>query len=106
MAHGHGWRISVTIMIMASSCVTALMAEFDFLVSFLQVYGLQKCRFALFDGPWTDYQCHSETTINQPNYQLEVQLLGLGPCSFPSICLDLEVQYEVLLSVLLIMTTV
>ena len=37
-----------------------------------------------FGGPWTDYQCHSETTSNQPHYQFEVQLLGLGPCGFPS----------------------
>ena len=37
-----------------------------------------------FGGPWTDYQCHSETTSNQPYYQFEVQLLGLGPCGFPS----------------------
>ena len=37
-----------------------------------------------FGRPWTDYQCHSETTSNQPHYQFEVQLLGLGPCGFPS----------------------
>ena len=37
-----------------------------------------------FGGPWTDYQCHSETTSNQPHYQFEVQLLALGPCGFPS----------------------
>ena len=37
-----------------------------------------------FGGPWTDYQCHSVTTSNQPHYQFEVQLLGLGPCGFPS----------------------
>ena len=37
-----------------------------------------------FGGPCTDYQCHSETTSNQPHYQFEVQLLGLGPCGFPS----------------------
>ena len=37
-----------------------------------------------FGGPCTDYQCHSETTGNQPHYQFEVQLLGLGPCGFPS----------------------
>ena len=48
-----------------------------------------------FGGPWTDYQCHSETTSNQPHYQFEVQLLGLGPCGFPSF-LDFDVQYEVL----------
>ena len=60
-----------------------------------------------FGGPWTDYQCHSETTSNQPHYQFEVQLLGLGlgPCGFPSF-LDFDVQYEVLFRVLLIMTTV
>ena len=56
-------------------------------------------------GPWTDYQCHSETTSNQPHYQFEVQLLGPRPCGFPSF-LDLDVQYEVLFRVLLIMTTV
>ena len=37
-----------------------------------------------FGGPWTDYQCHSETTSNPPHYQFEVQLLGPGPCGFPS----------------------
>ena len=37
-----------------------------------------------FGGPWTDYQCHSETTNNQPHYQFRVQLLGQGPCGFPS----------------------
>ena len=58
-----------------------------------------------FGGPWTDYQCHSETTSNQPHYQFELQLLGLGPCGFPSF-LDFDVQYEVLFRVLLIMTTV
>ena len=58
-----------------------------------------------FGGPWTDYQCHSETTSNQPHYQFEVQLLGLGPCGFPSF-LDFDVQYEILFRVLLIVTTV
>ena len=58
-----------------------------------------------FGGPWTDYQCHSETTSNQPHYQFEVQLLGQGPCGFSSF-LDFDVQYEVLFRVLLIMTTV
>ena len=48
-----------------------------------------------FGGPWTDYQCHSETTSNQPHYQFELQLPGLGPCSFPSF-FDFNVQYEVL----------
>ena len=42
--------------------------------------------FLYFGGPWTDYQCHSEATSNQLDYQFEVQLLGLGPgpCGFPS----------------------
>ena len=57
-----------------------------------------------FGGPWTDYQCHSETTSNEP-HKFEVQLLGLGPCGFPSF-LDFDVQDEVLFRVLLIMTTV
>ena len=57
-----------------------------------------------FGGPWTDYQCHSETTSNQP-HQFEVKLLGLGPCGFPSF-FDFDVQYEVLSRVLLIMITV
>ena len=56
-----------------------------------------------FGGPCTDYQCHSETTSNQPHYQFEVQLLGLGPCGFPSFFYF--VQYEVLFRVLLIMTS-
>ena len=88
-------------MIMSLSSVTASMAEFDFLVSFLQGLWLAKCRFSLF---WTDYQCHSETTSSQPHYQFEVQLLGLGPCGFPSF-FDFDVQYGVLFRVLLIMTT-
>ena len=53
-----------------------------------------------FGGPWMDYQCHSETTSNQPHYQFEVQLLG--PRGFPSF-LDFDVQYKVLSRVLLIM---
>ena len=44
-----------------------------------------------FGGPWTDYQCHSETTSNQPQYRFELQLLGLGPYGFPSF-LDFDVQ--------------
>ena len=55
-----------------------------------------------FGGPWTDYQCHSETTsnyYNQPHYQFEVQSLGLGPYGFPSF-LDFDLQYEVLFRVL------
>ena len=58
-----------------------------------------------FGGPWTDYQCHCETTSNQPHYQFELQLLGLLPCGFPSF-LDFDVQCEVLFLVLLTMTTV
>ena len=60
-----------------------------------------------FGGPWTDYQCHSETTSDQPHYQFEVLLLGLaiGPCGFPSF-LDFDAQYEVSFRVLLIMTTI
>ena len=54
-----------------------------------------------FGEPWRDYQCHSETTSNQPHYQFEVQLLGLGPWGFPSF-LDFDVQCEVLFRVLLI----
>ena len=93
-------------MIMSSSSVTTSIAEFDFLVSFLQGFMASKNADLLyFGGPWTDYQCHSETTSNQPHYQFEVQLLGLGPCGFPSF-LDFDVQYEVLFRVLLIMTTV
>ena len=71
-------------MIMSSSSVTTSIAEFDFLVSFLQGLWLAKMPICYFGGPWTDYQCHSETTSNQPHYQFEVQLLGLGPCGFPS----------------------
>ena len=92
-------------MIMSSSSVTTSIAEFDFLVSFLQGLWLPKMPICYFGGPWMDYQCHSETTSNQPHYQFEVQLLGLGPCGFPSF-LDFDVQYEVLFRVLLIMTTV
>ena len=92
-------------MIMSSSSVTTSIAEFDFLVSFLQGSWLAKMPICYFGGPWTDYQCHSETTSNQPHYQFEVQLLGLGPRGFPSF-LDFDVQYEVLFLVLLIMTPV
>ena len=35
-------------------------------------------------GPWRNYQCHSKTTCNQSLYQFGVQLLGQGPCGFPS----------------------
>ena len=58
-----------------------------------------------FGGPCTDYRCHSETTSNQPHYQFEVQLLGPGPCGFPSFFFYFDVQYEVLFRVLLIMTS-
>ena len=58
-----------------------------------------------FGGPWTDYQCHSETISNQPHISSNYSLLGLGPCGFPGF-LDFDVQYEVLFHVLLIMTTV
>ena len=93
-------------MIMSSSSVTTSIAEFDFLVSFFAGFMASKNADLLyFGGPWTDYQCHSETTSNQPHYQFEVQLLGLGPCGFPSF-LDFDVQHEVLFRVLLIMTTV
>ena len=94
-------------MIMSSSSVTTSIAEFDFLVSFLQGLWLAKMPIysILVDHGGIDYQCHSETTSNQPHYKFEVQLLGLGPCGFPSF-LDFDVQYEVLFRVLLIMTTV
>ena len=36
-----------------------------------------------FDGPWMDYQCHSEWTSNQLHYQFGVKLLGLGPFDLP-----------------------
>ena len=65
MDHGHGRS---AIMIMSSSSVTTSMAEFDILVSFLQGLWLAKMpiKYLLyFSGPWTDYQCHSETTSNQ-----------------------------------------
>ena len=65
----------------------------------------KNAKLLYFGGPWTDYQCHSETTSNQPHYQFEVHLLGLGPCGFPSF-LDFDVQYEVFFRVLIIMTTV
>ena len=58
-----------------------------------------------FGGPCTDYQCHSETTSNQPHYHFEVQLLGLGPCGFLSCFFYFDVQYEVLFRVLLIITS-
>ena len=83
MGHGHGRS---AIMIMSSSSVTTSIAEFDFLVSFLQglFMASKNADLLYFGGPWTDYQCHSEETSNQPHYQFEVQLLGLGPCGFPS----------------------
>ena len=93
-------------MIMSSSSVTTSMAEFDFLVSFLQGLWLAKIPIcSILVGHGRDYQCHSETTSNQPYYQFEVQLLGLGPCGFPSFWIS-DVQYEVLFRGLLIMTTV
>ena len=42
----------------------------------------KKADLLYFGGPWTDSQCHSETTSNQPHYQFELQLLGPGPCGF------------------------
>ena len=44
----------------------------------------ENVNLSYFGGPWTDYQCHSETTSNQLRYQFGVQLLGLGACGFPS----------------------
>ena len=35
-----------------------------------------------FGGPWTDYQCHNETTSNLLHYQFGVQLLVLGHAAF------------------------
>ena len=61
-----------------------------------------------FGGPWTDYQCHSETTSNQHIISSKYSLilgLGPGPCGFPSF-LDFDVQYEVLFRVLPIMTPI
>ena len=64
MEHGHGRSISIT-MIMPSS-VTKSMAEFDFLAAFFLAGFIARENVDLpyFGGPWTDYQCHSETTGN------------------------------------------
>ena len=81
------------------------MAEFDFLVSFLQGLWQAKmliCSILVDHGRIISV---SETTSNQPHYWFEVRLLGLGRCGFPRF-LDFDVQYEVLFGVLLIMTTV
>ena len=32
-----------------------------------------------FGGPWTDHQCHSETTSNQPHYQFELTVTRPRP---------------------------
>ena len=104
MDHGHGWS---AIMIMSSSVVCDHVDGRIRLPGFI-LAGFMASKNAdllYFGGPWTDYQCHSETTSNQPHYKFKLQLLGLGPCGFPS-CLDFDVQYEVLFCVLLIMTTV
>ena len=93
-------------MIMSSSSVTTSIAEFDFLVSFLQGLWLAKMPiYSILVDHGRIISVTVETTSNQPHYQFEVQLLGLGPCGFPSF-LDFDVQYEVLFCVLLIMTTV
>ena len=104
MDYGHGRS---AIMIMSSSSVTTSINGRIRLSGFI-LAGFMASKNAdllYFGGPWTDYQCHCETTSNQPHYQLEVQLLGQGPYGFPSF-LDFDVQYEVLFRVLLIMTTV
>ena len=92
-------------MIMSSSSVTTSMAEFDFLVSFLPGLWLAKMPIC---SILVDHGRIISVTVKQlvtSHYQFEVQLLGLGPCGFPSV-LDFDVQYEVLFRVLLIMTPI
>ena len=107
MDYGHGQS---AIIIMSSSSVTTSIDGRIRLSGFI-LAGFMASKNAdllYFGGPWTDYQCHSETTSNQPHYQLEVQLLGLGPCGFPSF-LDFVFSTsstKFFFRVLLIMTTV
>ena len=63
MDHGHGRSFSVT-KIMPLSSVIMSMAEFDFLVSFLQGLASENVNFPYFGGLWMNYLCHSETTSN------------------------------------------
>ena len=58
-----------------------------------------------FGGPWTDYQCHSETTIVTSTLSVRSTVTRPGPCGFPSF-LNFDVQYEVLFRILLIMTPI
>ena len=92
-------------MMMSSSSVTTSMAEFDILVSFLQGLWLAKMPIC---SILVDHGRTISVTLKQlvtSTYQFEVQLLGLGPCGFPSF-LDFDVHYEVLFRVLLIMTPI
>ena len=86
MDNGHGQSISVTVILHA-------LVICDHVDGGIRLSGFILAEFIAsknvdlpyFGGPWTDYQCHSETTSNQQYYQFGVQLLGLhvGPCGFP-----------------------
>ena len=81
MDHGHGRS---AIMIMSSSVVCDHVDGGIRLSGFI-LAGFMASKNAdllYFGGPWTDYQCHNETTSNQPHYQFELVTLGL--CGFPS----------------------
>ena len=68
------------------SSVTTSMAEFDFPGFILAGFIASKnVNLPYFGGPWMDCQCHSEMISNQQHYQFGVQILGQGPCGFPSV---------------------
>ena len=83
------------------------MAEFDFLVSFLQ--GLWLAKMAICSILVDHVQIISVTVKRLVTSHIisskSVQLLGLGPCGFPSFFFYFDVRYEVLFRVLLIMTS-
>ena len=67
MDHGHGRSISVT-MIMASWFVSRPMEchggiRFSSFVIAEPIIANKNVDLPYFGGPWTDYQCHSGTTI-------------------------------------------
>ena len=87
MDHGHGRRRSISVTkIMPLSSVTMSMAEFDFLVSFLQ--GLYLAKMSIFPI-LVDHGWIISITVKRPvtRYIISseyITLLGLGPCGFPS----------------------
>ena len=83
MDHGHGWSACNNdhVLVVCDHVDDGIRLSGFILAGFM---ASKNADLLYFGGPWADYQCHSETTSNQPHYQFEVQLLGLGPYGFPS----------------------